>query len=204
MRRLAILAGLFIAISIPAGAQSLPKFELFGGYTYTHFTASDSASGHTNGWSVAPAFYPLKFLGVVFDLGGDDAKGYKQSDGSMVDAGIHSYRALIGPRFRIRVGRYVPFADFVVGGVYRGTETNSADYHDSTTGDPVPAGTELAKAQFNIAYAADGGIDYRLLRRLYVRGQVGWLHSDYTVTNAAIADPIQNSLTVSGGVVFGF
>src|ERR1700728_2083787 len=99
MRRLAILVGLFFAVSLPAAAQSLPKFEVYGGYEYAHFTTNDNSSGSLEGWSIAPAFYPLKFMGAVLDLGGSKSGGYEQPAGSgaistrEVDASTTSWHA---------------------------------------------------------------------------------------------------------------
>ncbi|MGB6429829.1 MAG: outer membrane beta-barrel protein [Candidatus Acidiferrales bacterium] len=204
MRRLVILVGIFFAIALPAAAQKLPKFEVYGGYEFEHFTTSDNSSGTLNGWSIQPAYYPFKFLGAVLDLGDEESPGYDQNNGTKVDASTHSYHAYIGPRFRLKLGRWTPFADVLFGGVYRTEETNTVAYFDSVTGDPVPTGTELSAAQFNFAVHADGGIDFKLTHHIAWRLEGGFVHTNYTITNAAIADPKQDNITASTGIVIRF
>jgi len=202
MRRLAILVGLIFAASISAGAQSLPKFEVYGGYLYTHFTTNDESSGNLEGWTVAPAYYPFKNFGAVLELGGSESPGYIQdSNASKVDASTHSYHVYIGPRMRFKAGRWTPFADILFGGIYRTRMTNSVGYFDSVTGDPVPAGTELSPGQFNFAIRADGGFDFKLAHHFAWRVEAGYVHWDYTVSNTAIADPAQHTGVVSTGIV---
>jgi hypothetical protein len=207
MRRLAILVGLFFAVSLPAAAQSLPKFEVYGGYEYAHFTTNDSSSGSLEGWSIAPAFYPLKFLGAVLDLGGSKSGGYEQPAGSgaistrEVDASSASWHALIGPRFRFKWRSMTPFGDILFGGVYRTEMKNSVGYFDTVDGDPVPPGTELSAAQFNFAIRADGGVDFKLFHHVAWRVEAGYLHTDYTITNPAIVDPSQRNIVATTGIV---
>jgi hypothetical protein len=207
MRRLAILVGLIFAVSLPAAAQSLPKFEVYGGYEYAHFTTSDSSSGSLQGWSVAPAFYPFKYLGAVLDLGGSKSSGYEQSAGSgaisnrEVDASSTSWHAFIGPRVRIKYKSLTPFGDVLFGGIYRTELVNSVGYFDTGTGDPVPAGTELSAAQFNFAIRADGGVDIKLFDHVAWRVEAGYVHTDYIITNSAIADPKQSDMVATTGIL---
>jgi hypothetical protein len=202
MRRLAILVGLFFAVSLPASAQKLPKFEIYGGYLYAHFKTSDNSSGTLEGWTVAPAYYPFKNIGAVLELGDSESPGYTQdSNNTKVVASSHSYHAYIGPRVRIKLGRMTPFADVLFGGIYRTQLTNSVGYFDSVTGDPVPAGTQLSGAQFDFAIRADGGVDFKLAQHIAWRAEGGFVHWDYTISNAAIADPKQDNVTFSTGIV---
>ncbi len=36
MRKIVLLCGLLLALSLPAMAQDLPRFDVFGGYSYVH------------------------------------------------------------------------------------------------------------------------------------------------------------------------
>jgi hypothetical protein len=201
MRRLAILFGVFFVASLSAAAQNLPKADLFVGYNFSHFDTSDSNTGDSNGWNITPSFYFFEFFGISADVGGGRASGYTQSNGSHVDANIDSTHYLFGPRIRFGTSRFTPFAQFVVGGVERGTVTNSVGFADAATNDPVPANTVLSNSQFNLAIGASGGVDLRLVRHLALRAQYNWLRTDYTVANPAIADPTSNNNGVSVGIV---
>jgi opacity protein-like surface antigen len=201
MRRIAILVSVLFVASLSAAAQDLPKADLFVGYTFSHFDTSDSNTGNTNGWNVTPSFYFFKFLGLSADIGGGHAGGYTQSNGSHVDAPIDTAHFLFGPRIRFGTRHFTPFAEFLIGGVARREVTNSAEFTDAATNDPVPANTELSPSQFNLAIGASGGFDYGLAHHLALRAQYNWLHTDYTVSNTAIADPSSSNNGVSVGIV---
>jgi hypothetical protein len=201
MRRLAILLGVFFVASLSAASQNLPKADLFVGYNFSHFDTSDSNTGDSNGWNITPSFYFFKFLGISADVGGGRASGYTQSNGNHVDANIDTTHYLFGPRIRFGTRRFAPFAQFLIGGVQRSEVTNSAEFADAVTNDPVPTGTELSPSQFNLAIGASGGFDYGIAHHLALRAQYNWLHTDYTVSNTAIADPSSNNNGVSVGIV---
>jgi len=74
---------------------------------------------------------------------------------------------LVGPRIAkpLSGSRVSPFADFLVGGQsFHNGSTQHAYYYGNGTG---------------AAFAGDGGVDFRLTRRLALRGEAGFISSRY-------------------------
>ena len=61
------------------GAQELSKVDIFGGYSYVHIVSTSQggpllvtsfASANLSGWNGSLQYKPIRWLGVVADLGG--------------------------------------------------------------------------------------------------------------------------------------
>jgi len=102
LRRLSLLAGLFLVVAISAPAQGITdKVELFGGYSYMRFGSSPSTN--LNGWELSGQYKVAKWLGGVADFGGTYGSG----------ASVHTF--LFGPQ--VSWPRSIsPFAHVLVGG----------------------------------------------------------------------------------------
>ena len=74
---------------------------------------------------------------------------------------------LVGPRIAkpFSGSRLTPFADFLVGGQsFQNGSTQHTYYYENGTG---------------LAFAGDGGVDFRLTRHLALRGEAGFISSRY-------------------------
>lgn len=107
-RKLFLVLGLFLLVSISARAQGLSdKVEVFGGYTFEHFGSSPSAN--LNGWELAGQYKVTDWLGGVADLDGHY--------GSIAGTGTSVHTFLFGPQVSWPA-RISPFAHVLVGGAH--------------------------------------------------------------------------------------
>ena len=160
-----------------------PKWELAGMYQYMNFNPGDPFNNFNNhGASGSFAFNATRYLGIVAELGGyhydRNVNGISQS------GGLTSY--LFGPRLNFRkFDRFVPFAEFLVGGMHGG-----------------PQVTGSTESQDTFALAAGGGVDVVFNKYLAWR----FAQLDYVMTNFSgpSLNPTarQNNFRAGTGVVF--
>jgi opacity protein-like surface antigen len=207
MRKLVWLCGVILLLSVPAMAQDLPKFDVFGGYSYIHasFGSGGGSSGsgnitaNLNGGSGAVGIYPSKHFGFVADFGGYKLGTLKQGSASLAVSGsIISY--LFGPRIRFGGDKATPFVQALFGGAHIGDVTCST----SVTGCPS---TGLVVPSANaFAMTLGGGVDIKVSHHLAVRGQAEYLMTRFktggggggTGTGSAAT---QNNARISVGIV---
>ncbi len=212
MRKIVLLFGLLLALSLPAMAQDQPRFDVFGGYSYIRFndhvsTSSGSLDFHSNlnGGSGSVAFYPSSRWGVVGDFGGYKISSLSGSAISAASGGtansvdvsgtVFSY--LFGPRIRFGSGGMTPFAQVLFGGAHAGEITTS---NSAACGGSPPC--TLTKSDNAFALTAGGGVDFKVSRHFAVRGQAEYLMTRFkdigSSTGARIA---QHNARISAGIV---
>jgi hypothetical protein len=103
LRRLCLVAGLILVVSLSAHAQD--KVEVFGGYSYLR--TDNSPSFNTNGWELSGNYKLADWLGGVADLDGH----YGSPRG--VSTSVHTF--LFGPQVSWPA-RVSPFAHVLLGG----------------------------------------------------------------------------------------
>ncbi len=199
MRKLVLLFGLLLALSLPAMAQDQPRFDVFGGYSYVHVSFKDGSAGNItsnlNGGSGAAAFYPSKLFGVVADFGGYKVSSLKQAGASLdVSGTVISY--LFGPRVRFGSGGITPFAQVLFGGAHLGNITCS------TTATGCPSSGTVATSENAFAMTAGGGVDVKVARHIAIRGQAEYLMTRFKAASSTGSGETQNNVRVSAGVVF--
>jgi len=125
MKRLMLFTVLLCGFSAMAIAQGVPRFELFGGYSYNRCDTEEFSVGRTdaacnlNGWNASIAVNANKWAGIVFDFGGH----YGSLDGlsgSLVnswdkDLDVQMHSVMLGPKFTLRMPKVTPFAHALVG-----------------------------------------------------------------------------------------
>ena len=178
-----------ILLSTFAAAQIPKSGNAFFGYSYSQGQVlSDNASGsiHANGWEGSAEGTFLPWLGVVADLDwhyGDrrltcNVSPTCLSGSALVTGSRHNF--LIGPRASTQLGRYRPFAEILFGA---SLQTNSG------------AGSTVSDTSFATAFG--GGVDYRLLKSVALRGQIDSIH-------ASLFGRSGNDVRISTGIVFKF
>lgn len=105
LRRLSLLAGMILMVSLSAHAQD--GVELFGGYSYLR--ADNSPSFNTNGWEFSGTYKFSDWLGGVADFAGHYA-----SPGG-VSLSLHTF--MFGPQISWPA-RVSPFAHVLLGGAH--------------------------------------------------------------------------------------
>ncbi len=128
----------------PVMAQSVPKAEVFGGYSWT--------GGTFHGWNSSVTGNVTRRVGIVADFSGHYGN---ELDGSiLVKQDAHSF--LFGPRYSFRGKRFTPFV-YALLGVTR--------FHLSAT----VSGQKFSVSDSGFSSALGGGLDFRVNDRLAIR-----------------------------------
>jgi len=148
MRHICTLVLLVSTIATLACAQLPTKGNVFFGYAYNHAEIVSHDGVSLNGWDAQLEGNFLPWIGIVGDIGG--TYGH--------DVAEHNY--LFGPRVAVRVTRFRPFAELLIGAGHinlsHGAATNTS-----------------------FANAFGGGLDYQVFGPVSVRGQLDWIHTRF-------------------------
>ncbi len=192
MRRLTLLVGLFLAVPFVVAAQDNPKFEVFGGYTYTraYNTDSISSTSNSNGGVGDVAFYPLKWIGLVGQVGYSHTSGFTNTGtGTSFTAPTNALSYFGGPRIRFSTGRITPYVQTLFGAIHR----SNLEISESE-------GIEIASPETSFAYSFGGGVDFKLVRHISVRLiQASYLRSTFSPTGGPPGT--QNDFNLQTGIV---
>src|SRR5262245_43042468 len=157
MRKLFFIAALALALPIIAQAQDSPRTEIFGGYSYLRLNDDLNDDKDLNGWNASVNQNILKWLGFKADFSGH----YGNSTFILgTGADLNTYLFLFGPQFSLRRwDRIQPFGHVLFGAV-------RANADSFVTGGPHFSDTAFAMA-------VGGGLDVKVLDKLYVRLVMG-------------------------------
>jgi len=171
-----------------ASAQVPTSGNVFVGYSFENSSSSalnlSLSRPNLQGWEGSVEGKVLPWVGLVTDFSGHyGSETFSEptpSGPTTIKVTGHELEVMFGPRVSIPVGKFTPFAE-IMGGVA----------HISTGGTiPGPSTTSFGTA-------LGGGIDYRLVRPIFLR-----VEGDYVVTR--FFSSTQNNLRLSTGVVFRF
>jgi hypothetical protein len=182
-----ILIALLAVATATAGSQQIPKFDLFGGYSFGHISTGDFDRRHANlnGWDVSATYNVNRWFGFVAE--GSGLYGSKEispartiificspqapcppainAPAITLSQKIHTYS--LGPRFYLRNHtRYTPFARALFG----------AGYISDTTKVGSGGSTEANGAS---VLTAGGGVDISLNSRVALRAQTDFLRNRF-------------------------
>ena len=129
VRRTLWIVGLSLAVPAVAAAQGVPRFEVFGGYSYGSLradVADESLFGAgsgvvafprfgSNGWTGSVAVNATSWFAVVADVGGLYATPTRTIGATPVTIDMHEHNYLFGPRFSGRFGRWTLFGHGLFG-----------------------------------------------------------------------------------------
>lgn len=198
MKKLSALPVLLSLMSRPAVGQDVPKYELFGGYSY--YRLQDSTffareGRNSNGWNGAATLNLTPWLGLLADVG---AHYFPQETISnrqrTVTRSLDNYRFLFGPRFTLRVNnKLVPFLQTLAGVV-----RSKQDASGTAEGQPFSESI----SQTGLALAAGAGLDVSAGDRLAVRIiQTDYLWDRFTDSRFTPATTTSRGLRLSFGVL---
>lgn len=182
------------ALSVPlAFAQSVPRAEVFGGYSYMNFDTKKSETTvlfgtgidrlNMHGWEASLAVNANRWLAVEADFSGH----YKPNCGGVSGLTCKDLSFLFGPKVTYRKEKITGFAHALFGG---------------DNGGGSFSGFSLTDTPF--AFAVGGGVDYALTKSLSVRvAQVDYFSTRHVHNLFPSLSP-QNNIRVSAGVVFRF
>ena len=175
MQRLGNIILLMVILTSAAWSQIPSGGNVFFGYSFERAPIVTQDTTNLNGWEASLEGKFLPWIGLVADIDGH----YGNHNYAGVTANITAHDALFGPRVSVSVSRFRPFAEFLVG---VGHISRSRGVSDSSTA---------------FANAVGGGLDYRILGPLTIRGQLDW------VTNRFYSQT-QNGVRFSTGVALHF
>jgi outer membrane protein OmpA-like peptidoglycan-associated protein len=177
----------------PAGATSsddtlpgriVPKFEVAGMFDYVNFSPGGGFANFNNyGGSGSFTWNPSRWICLTEEIGG---MGYTRNvNGTSLHGDTTTF--LLGPRLNLRRFDYfIPFAEFLIGGVHGGSEM---------TGD----GSQSA-----FALAAGGGVDIALSKHIVWRfAEIDYLMTDFS-GSALGGNSRQDNLRLGTGIVIRF
>jgi len=186
-----------IALASELVAQSeTPRYEVFGGYSYSRPADSSSGLGGTNfnGWNGSLARNFNGWFGVVADVSGHySSESFAEGFFFTNSANLLAYR--FGPKFARR-GRITPFGQALVGGVR---------LHRKGIDFPGQSGQPAERTTSGLAITAGGGLDVRATDSLAIRV----IQAEYSfqgVSDIIGPSPVGNiqGLRLSVGIVFCF
>jgi hypothetical protein len=160
MRTVVASALLFPTLLFAQTHSGAPRNDIFVGAAFN----GDNPSGANTGVTGGADFHLLGPVGV------DGQVGFF-SNGTNGTNTITLIDYLVGPRVQERASdRVAMFADFLVGGQTLNNSSNQHSYY-------YTSGSGLATA-------GDAGADVRLTRRIALRGQFGFVFSEFAVSSA--------------------
>jgi len=158
MRKVVIGAGLLFLLPLALMAQEYgpPKAEVFTGVSYLRVNNTNLP-----GWDAAVNAVINKNLGVVVDASGVYGSNSISSGGISTSVDHHVYSFLVGPRVTDARGRWIPFAQALLG----------YTRYDATTSASTAGGTFLSAATDNNAFgmSVGGGMDFELNHSIAIR-----------------------------------
>ncbi len=173
------LAHIATAQAVPAGTQNL-QFSLFAGGTGT-FT--DLEGGKNLGITAGVDLTVLTFRLFRPSL---EIRGTYPIDGGHISS---QKNFLLGPKVEYPIGRFHPYADFLIG---RG----EIDYH--------APGFDVGNTRYistnTLVYSAGVGLDYNLTHSIAVKADAQFQHWDTPVTTSGVLYPTAITL----GVLYNF
>ena len=181
---------LFFLVCTELGFAQLPTSgNAFVGYSYSgaRVFASGASSGiSANGWEGSLEGKFLPWIGIVADLdwhyGGRDFTTCAPAPCTprVVTVNASRHDVLFGPRASVSMGKYTPFAEFLLGVVHQ-----------------TDSGGGISNSDTGFATAVGGGLDYKLIKGVAARLQLDVIHNNFFV-------PGHNSARISTGIVFKF
>jgi len=174
--KLTIGALFFCLLTGIAAAQIPTAGNVFFGYSYQSSNAYNSGGTGLNGWNGSLEGKIFPFVGIVADLSGY----YGSQTIAPVNASVHEYNFLFGPRVSFSVGKFRPFAHALFGASHASANASGFSTSDTSFGD-----------------ALGGGLDYRLMRIVGARIQIDDLQTRFY-------NGTQNNFRMSLGLVLHF
>lgn len=213
LKRLFVVMGLCIALSVAARAQEFPKAEVFGSYSYGNFGPVVSGAGRTNvnGWNASLGVNVNRWFGLVSDFGGHYGSFSATQllpilvppcvppGCSIQTSGNDKHHSfLFGPQFSFRTKKLTPFVHALFGGArVNQSGTTTILLPPPPIPPPFPFTFNFFTSTMNFAFAGGGGVDYKFTERLAWRVQADYLQ-------IGIPNRTLNNIRVSTGLVIHF
>jgi|SRR5215469_264457 len=196
--RVRFMLGLaLVFVNVCGWAQSADRIEVFGGYSFasSDFTGGilyNTTANLKRGWNASANFRLNSFAQLVADFGGyylplSQAQGFCNFHVSSCSSSVHTL--MFGPQLSVatKLTKLTPFFHGLFGAAFASQNGTFSAF----------------QSNHSLILAAGGGIDYGLTRLLGVRGQIDYLHTNFS--NGDNQVPFHNErIRISGGLVIRF
>ena len=211
MMKKIVFAGLLLLLGTSAFAQDYSKVEISGNYSYFRFhpqNANILGNYSFNGGGGAATFFLTSMIGIKGELEGYSSirHSFNITNPGICDSetgtcagsakgNLFTYN--VGPEFKLRMGKFEPFAEALFGGAHSNVNGNLA------TG---CTGCFIQKSPNNNAFdfIIGGGFDIAVSKSIAIRP----VELDYVLTRFGNGftngNNNQSNLRYQGGVVFRF
>jgi opacity protein-like surface antigen len=184
MRKALVPAGLLLLLPLSLMAQTTPKAEVFGGYSYSRIEETN-----LHGWNVAMTGNINPNLGITFDFSGHYNKETFTNLLGQNESKLNFHTFMIGPHVVDRSSKwFAPFAHALLG-------FSRINIALNRTGNPATA-TSQSISQYGFAMALGGGLDVAGDKPISFRA----VQIDYFLLRAE--DLRHEGLRLSTGVIF--
>jgi hypothetical protein len=196
VRKTCAIGAAVLLFTIIAPAQIPTGGNVFLGYSYSQgeaFTSNRNgvlvpplAGAGMQGWDASAEGKFLPWIGAVVDFdwhyGGHDFNpcGSVPCGRKTFHLNASRHTVLFGPRASMSVGRYTPFAEFLLGFAHQ-----------------TDSGGGISNADTTFATAIGGGLDYKLIKGVAWRVQGDSIHTSFFGHG-------ENDFRISTGIVFRF
>lgn len=184
---LIVFASTFVSAQLPSGGNAFFGYSYLRGQAFANSTAVTASGGSANmsGWEGSAEGKYLPWLGVVGDLDwhyGGHNTAVCVPNGPCTSFRLNASRdtLMFGPRASMVYRKYRPFAEVLFGIGYQSDK-----------------GGGISNSDLSFATALGGGVDYRLLRSVALRGQIHGVRTNFFGNG-------QFNLRISAGIVFLF
>ena len=165
------------------GAPPLPLVEVSAGYAYMRDTTMDE--NFPAGWYFSAGTNLTNWFGLTGEITGAHKKLIDEPSFA-VKANLYTFMA--GPRFFVKRGRFVPFAQVLAGAAHLRAKATLADFSES-------------ESDTKFAFQPGGGLTFLLTENLGVRGAVDYRR---IVFNEDDGDEDNSEVRAMAGIVFGW
>jgi hypothetical protein len=173
----------YVIVSVPLASAHIREINIFGGVSFTNYAPRPQSVGSLTappsaglpGWNALVEVKPFPHFGIVGDSSGfygTETTGIGCTSVAfftfplgcgIAKQPIHLYTFLAGPQVSFRLGKFTPFAHWLIGGGYVTVATPSVP--------ASPSGAVGVPGEGAFAAALGGGVDYQLIPRMALRVQ---------------------------------
>jgi len=188
----AVLFSVLAQAQLPIGGNVFFGYSYSGGNAFTQNVPSPptpaNGSLNMNGWEASVEGKYLPWIGVVLDFdwhyGSRGVRPACVPPACTTPPSFHlnasRHDLMFGPRASVSIGKYTPFAQFLLGVAHQ-----------------TDAGGGISNSDTTLATGIGGGLDYKLIKGVAARVQLDSIHTHFFGVG-------QNDLRFSTGILFRF